>query len=59
LAALQDEFRGHELLKAMAHFPLSKPVPVKLMSRIAKLRAAGIAAAAKTPLPGQEKAVAA
>ena len=50
-AALQDELRDYELRKGTIHFPLSKPVPVKLISRIAKLRAAGICANAKKPLP--------
>src|ERR1700688_3948074 len=50
-AALEDELRGYELRKGTVHFPLTKAVPVKLISRIAKLRAAGIAATAKkTPL---------
>jgi uncharacterized protein YdhG (YjbR/CyaY superfamily) len=43
-AALEDELRGYDLRKGTVHFPLTKPVPVKLISRIAKLRAAGIAA---------------
>ncbi len=46
-AALGDELRGYELRKGTVHFPLSKPVPVRLISRIAKLRAAGIATAKK------------
>ena len=46
-AALEDELRGYELRKGTVHFPLTKPVPVKLISRIAKLRAAGIAATVK------------
>jgi uncharacterized protein YdhG (YjbR/CyaY superfamily) len=54
-AALEDELRGYDLRKGTVHFPLTKPVPVKLISRIAKLRAAGIAAAAKKPEPGKEK----
>src|SRR5437879_8485183 len=53
--ALEDELRGYELRKGTVHFPLSKPVPVRLISRIAKLRAAGIAARAKNPEPGREK----
>jgi uncharacterized protein YdhG (YjbR/CyaY superfamily) len=52
-AALEDELRGYDLRKGTVHFPLTKPVPVKLISRIAKLRAAGIAAKAKKPEPGQ------
>ena len=49
-AALEDELKGYELRKGTVHFPLTKPVPVKLISRIAKLRAAGIAATAKKSL---------
>ncbi|HLJ50494.1 MAG TPA: DUF1801 domain-containing protein [Bryobacteraceae bacterium] len=49
LAELEDELKGYELRKGTIHFPLSKPVPVKLISRIAKLRAAGIAPMAKKP----------
>jgi uncharacterized protein YdhG (YjbR/CyaY superfamily) len=52
LAALEDELRGYELRKGTVHFPLAKPVPVKLISRIAKLRAAGIAATTKEPCYG-------
>ncbi len=50
-ATLQDELKGYELRKGTVHFPLAKPVPVKLIARIAKLRAAGIAAAT----PGKER----
>ena len=46
-AALEEELRGYEIRKGTVHFSLAKPVPVKLISRIAKLRAAGIAATAK------------
>src|ERR1700694_559374 len=53
--ALEDELRGYEMRKGTDRFPLTKPVPVKLISRIAKLRAAGIAAATKEPLLGREK----
>src|SRR5881275_3304754 len=55
-AALEDELRGYELRKGTIHFSLTKPVPVKLISRIAKLRAAGIAAATKEPQLGRKKA---
>jgi uncharacterized protein YdhG (YjbR/CyaY superfamily) len=54
-AALEDELRGYELRKGTVHFPLTKSVPVKLISRIAKLRAAGIAATTKEPLLGRDK----
>src|SRR5580700_10796749 len=55
-AALEGELRGYELRKGTVHFPLTKPVPVKLIGRIAKLRAAGILAAVKKPLRDGEKA---
>jgi uncharacterized protein YdhG (YjbR/CyaY superfamily) len=54
-AALKDELRGYELRKGTVHFLLVKPVPTELISRIAQLRAAGIAAAAKKRLPVSEK----
>ena len=54
-AALGDELRGYERRKGTVRFPLTEPVPVKLISRIAKLRAAGIAATAKTPDQRREK----
>src|SRR5882724_9661134 len=47
---LEEELRGYELRKGTVHFSLTKPVPVKLIARIAKLRAAGIAAATKGSL---------
>ena len=50
-AALADELSGYELRKGTVHFPLTMPVPVKLISRIAKLRAASIAAAAQKRVP--------
>ncbi len=45
-ATLENELKGYELRKGTVHFSLDKPVPVKLVSRIAKLRAAGIVAPA-------------
>src|SRR5215470_15793017 len=54
-SVLEDELMGYELRKGTVQFPLTKPVPVKLISRIAKLRAAGIAATAKKPLQAREK----
>jgi uncharacterized protein YdhG (YjbR/CyaY superfamily) len=41
-AALKDELVGYELRKGTVHFSPTKPVPVKLIGQIAKLRAAGI-----------------
>ena len=46
-AELEDELKGYDVRKGTVHFPLTKPVPVNLISRISKLRAAGIAATAK------------
>lgn len=55
-AALEDELEGYELRKGTVQFPLTEPVPAKLIARIAKLRAAGIAATAKkTPLGRERK----
>jgi uncharacterized protein YdhG (YjbR/CyaY superfamily) len=54
--ALEHELRGYELRKGTVHFPLTQPVPVKLINRIAKLRAAGIAAtAARKSSPERER----
>lgn len=55
-ATLEEELKGYELRKGTVHFSLDKPVPVKLIRRIAKLRAAGITAAAETARGGQKKA---
>lgn len=46
-AALADDLRGYQTRKGTVQFPLDKPVPEKLISRIAKLRAEGIAASVK------------
>lgn len=54
-ATLEEELRGYELRKGTIHFPLTKPVPVKLISRIAKLRAAGIAGALKKKITRSSK----
>ena len=43
---LKDQLRDYEVQKGTVHFSLTKPVPVKLVSRIAKLRAAAIATTA-------------
>ncbi|MFL6351646.1 MAG: iron chaperone [Bryobacteraceae bacterium] len=54
-ASLEEELKDYEQRKGTVHFPLNKPVPVKLISRIAKLRAAGISAITKKEEPGQQK----
>ena len=55
-AALKDELIGYDLRKGTVHFSLTKPVPLSLISRIAKLRAAGIIANAKESSLGGQKA---
>lgn len=52
-ATLEEELKGYELRKGTIRFPLAKPVPVKLISRIAKLRAAGIAATLEKAAAGR------
>src|SRR5947209_17288725 len=54
-AALENELKGYDVRKGTVHFSLTQPVPVKLISRIAKLRAAGIAGTAQKPESGREK----
>jgi|ERR1700722_3256304 len=54
-AALEQELKGYELRKGTVQFPLTKPVPVKLIGRIAKLRAAGMAASAKKAPLGRKR----
>ena len=39
VAAFKDELARYELSKGTIRFPLSEPVPVKLIERIAKFRA--------------------
>ena len=39
LAEFKDELAGYEVEKGTIRFPLSAPVPVKLIERIAKFRA--------------------
>jgi uncharacterized protein YdhG (YjbR/CyaY superfamily) len=50
-ATLEDELKGYELRKGTVHFSLTEPVPVKLIARIAKLRAAGILTSRPAPSP--------
>ena len=42
VAAIGDELAAFEVDKGTIRFPLSEPVPVKLIGRIAKVRAKGI-----------------
>lgn len=43
LAAFRDELAPYEIDKGTIRFPLSEPVPVKLIERIAKFRANEVA----------------
>jgi len=45
--SLKDELKGYDLRKGTVRFELTKPVPARLITRIAKLRAAGIEASHK------------
>jgi len=38
LAAFKDDLAPYEVVKSTIHFPLTQPVPVKLIERIAKFR---------------------
>jgi uncharacterized protein YdhG (YjbR/CyaY superfamily) len=44
VAAFQDDLATYKISKGTIRFPLSKPVPVKLIERIAKFRAKEAAA---------------
>jgi uncharacterized protein YdhG (YjbR/CyaY superfamily) len=46
--AFKDELEGYEMSKGTIRFPLSKPLPVKLIEGIAKFRAKEVAAQQKT-----------
>jgi len=47
LAAFKDDLAPYEVSKGTIRFPLSEPVPVKLIERIAKFRAKEVAERAK------------
>jgi uncharacterized protein YdhG (YjbR/CyaY superfamily) len=47
IAAFTDDLAPFEVNKGTIRFPLSRPVPVKLIERIAKLRAREVAERAK------------
>jgi uncharacterized protein YdhG (YjbR/CyaY superfamily) len=47
VAAFQKELASYEVHKGTIRFPLSKPVPVKLIGRIVKFRAGEVAGRAK------------
>jgi uncharacterized protein YdhG (YjbR/CyaY superfamily) len=47
IAAFKDELAPYEIRKGTIRFPLSEPVPAKLIGRIAKFRAKEVAERAK------------
>lgn len=51
VAAFKDELALYEISKGTIRFPLSRPVPVKLIQRIAKFRAKEVAEREKTAKP--------
>ena len=48
VAAFKEELAPYELSKGTVRFPLSEPVPVKLIADIVKFRAKEVAEKAKT-----------
>jgi uncharacterized protein YdhG (YjbR/CyaY superfamily) len=50
----KDELAGYQLSKGTIRFPLSKPVPVRLIGRIAKFRAKEMAAMEKAKAPARK-----
>jgi uncharacterized protein YdhG (YjbR/CyaY superfamily) len=50
VSAVKDELASYEINKATIRFPLSEPVPVKLIGRIAKFRAQEVAGRSKAKL---------
>lgn len=55
LAAFKDELAAYEINKSTIRFPLSAPVPVKLIQRIVKFRVTEAAERAKTPAKTRPK----
>jgi uncharacterized protein YdhG (YjbR/CyaY superfamily) len=55
VAALQDDLAPHLVHKATLRFPLSEPVPVRLIARIAKFRAKEVAERERAKAEGRRK----
>ena len=55
VAAFKDELAPYEVSKGTIRFPLSKPIPVKLVERIAEYRAKEVEKA-KPPAPKKRQA---
>jgi uncharacterized protein YdhG (YjbR/CyaY superfamily) len=54
-AAFKDDLAPYEVSKGTIRFPLSEPVPVKLIERIAKFRAKEVAARKKSKAAAPKK----
>ena len=54
-ASLEQELKHYEQRKGTIHFRMDEPVPVSLISRIAKLRALGISAMTTRGAPVRQK----
>jgi uncharacterized protein YdhG (YjbR/CyaY superfamily) len=55
VAAFKDELEPYKISKGTIRFPLSQPVPVRLIERIAKFRAREAAERARAKLAGAKK----
>ena len=55
VAAFRDELASYEVSKGTIRFPLSQPVPVKLIGRIAKFRAKEVAEREKAKAAARKK----
>ena len=55
VAAFKDDLAPYEVNKGTIRFPLSEPVPVKLIERIAKFRAKEVAAREKAKAAAPKK----
>ena len=55
VASFRPELSGHEISKGTVRFPLSKPVPVELIGRIAQFRAGEVAELQKTKAAAKKR----
>jgi len=55
MAAFQDDLSSYEVDKGTIRFPLTEPVPVKLIERIAKFRAREVADSEKAKSSGKKR----
>jgi uncharacterized protein YdhG (YjbR/CyaY superfamily) len=53
--AFKDELEGYEMSKGTIRFPLSEPVPVKVIERIAKFRAKEVGTQQKAKTAARKK----